>query len=305
MSELRNILAGMREQRWREDARLASVTEAEMYTPTGFTRELIHAQPADIEPFDARFLFLRRADHLEEHAIQIAGFLRERFDIPKTQAHLYWEANQQARGDLYAALSGLTDTDLDDAPDEPEGEWPLRHVLEHIIGAERAYSTRIAYAVERSHAGKPYDGHPKVENGSRERAGASLAELISELDRARDESLDSLIDLTNEEIRAPMQWGGMDIDVRFQLMLFAHHEREHTAQIRKWRAKTGKSFDEAADLLGLTWQANGRLEGTLAGVPDDVLDRDPGDGEWPVRRVLAHIADAEKYFGSLIDGALR
>lgn len=305
MSEIRSLLAKMRAKRWKDDARLASVTEDQMYVMTAFTLETMMTQaPGKIGDNDVRFMFLRRADHMEEHTLQIAGYLRQRFDIPTTQAHLYWAANQVARGELYAALCGLTDADLDAHPSEPEGEWSLRQILEHLIVVEQNYATRIAYAVERRHAGEPYEGHPQLDGVPHERPGASLAELIAELSRARDASLNLLINLSDEEIRAPMLWGGMDIDARFQLMLFAHHEREHAAQIRKLRAKCGLPFSEAADLLGPAWQAHGRLEAVLAGAPDDVLDRDPGNGEWPIRRILAHIRSAESYFNRMVKGAL-
>jgi uncharacterized damage-inducible protein DinB len=306
MSEIRSLLTEMRYKRWNDDAQLASVTEAQMYTPTAFTMEtMMTNQPGEIGDIKVRWLFLRRADHMEEHSIQIAGLLRNQFAVPTTQAHLYWAANQQARADLYAALCGLTDLDLDDVPDEPEGEWSLRQILEHLIGAERAYASRAVYAVECQHAGKPYGGHPTLDNMPREWPGASLTDLIAEFDRAREDSLRLLINLTDEELRAPQVWGGMDIDVRFQLMRFAQHEREHTAQIRKWRLQCGKPYTEADRLLGLAWQANGRLEATLAGAPDDVLDRDPANGDWPIRRILAHISSAESYFKRMVDGALQ
>ncbi|MFW6073992.1 MAG: DinB family protein [Chloroflexota bacterium] len=305
MSEIRSVLAEMRAKRWHEDMHLAKWTTADLEAITSFTLEqMITRQPGEIGGVPVRFIFFRRTDHLEEHAVQIAGFLRERFELPVTQAHLYWEANQQARGDLYASLCGVTDEHLNDVPDEPEGEWSIRQILEHLIGSERAYATRAAYAVERWHAGKPYDGHPVLESGRRDWSGATLLDLITELDRAREESLQTLIDLKDDELRAPMLWAGMDIDVRFQLMRFAHHEREHAAQIRKCRIQCGNAPGESADLLGTTWQAHSRLEGILAGVPDSVLDRDPGDEEWTIRRILEHISSGETYFARVIDSAL-
>jgi uncharacterized damage-inducible protein DinB len=133
---------------------------------------------------------------------------------------------------------------------------------------------------------------------------ATLDDFVRMLDEAREASVAALIDLTDEELRSPTVWMGMDCDVRFRLMRFAQHEREHTAQIRKWRVQTGKPFSEADRLQGMCWQRSGTLDGILAGAPDEILDRDPGDGEWTVRYVLAHISNAERYFKRVIDEAL-
>src|SRR5207247_9938797 len=45
--------------------------------------------------------------------------------------------------DLTGALAGLRDEDLDRVP--REGEWPLRDVLEHMLGAEYGFLSVIRY----------------------------------------------------------------------------------------------------------------------------------------------------------------
>lgn len=303
MSEIRSILKEMRAQRRAHDHELIGITEEQMNVGTAFTFDtMMTGDAGSVTGADVRWLFQRRFDHLEEHAIQIEDHLRSRFGIEQTQAHRYWAANQEARGDLYAALLGLDDGDLDEAPVDPPGEWPLRTTLEHIFGAEHSYRMNTSWAVEKFRAGEPFERMPNVD-GDLDHT-ASLDTWIEMLDDAREAALDELIDLTDADLRAPTQWFGMDCDVRFRLMRFAQHEREHTAQIRKWRVQTGKPFSEAARLLGMCWRRNGRLEGILCGAPDEVLDRDPGDGEWTIRRILAHISSAERYFKRLIDEAL-
>lgn len=296
MSEIRSILAEMRRKRRADDAMLSCVTAEQMNVAVAFTLEtMMTGGDGKTTGAVVRSMFLRRPDHLEEHAIQIEGILRNRFDVRRTQSQLIWAANQAARGNLHAALVGLVDDDLDDTRRQPEGEWSLRHILEHILVVEHYYTLDVRHALDRLHTGEPHGELPQDELEI-ERPGASLQQLISEIDDARDEALAAFVGLTDVELRAPSRWEEIDIDVRFLLLRFAQHEREHTDQILKWRTACNHPFSEADRLLGLCWQRSAALEGSLIGAPDDVLDRDPGDGDWPMRRILKHIRSAEAYF---------
>ncbi len=251
----------------------------------------------------AGWLFLRRADHLEEHAIQIEGILRDRLNVRQTQAHRIWCRNQISRSDFYASIAGMTDADLDDRTGLPDGEWSLRQILEHLIVVERYYTLDAIHALARFHAGEPHGELPDDELQV-ERPNASLDQLVDAYDAVREEALAALTGLSDDELNAPSRWEGIDIDVRFLLMRFAQHEREHTDQILKWRDSINKRPSEADRLLGLCWRQSGVLEGCLIGASDDVLDRDPGDGELTIRRILDHIGSAESYFKRLIVGAV-
>ncbi|CAN5779694.1 hypothetical protein BH23CHL2_BH23CHL2_05170 [soil metagenome] len=303
MSEIQAMLGKIRARRREHDGALREISEEQMGIETNFTFEqMITRRPGELTGADIRWIFLRRFDHMEEHAIQIEDHLETRFGRTRTQAQRYWTANEVARGDLYAALMGLTDDDLDVAPEQPAGEWPLRTTLEHLVNVERSYCANCLWAVEKFRAGETFEPMPRDDPETY--ADATLADFIEMLDSARTGSAQTLSDLPDEELRAPTVWMGMDCDLRFRLMRFAQHEREHTAQVRKWRVQTNKPFTDADRLMGMCWQGSGRLEGILAGAPDDVLDRDPGDGDWTVREILDHIASAEGYFKKVIDDAL-
>lgn len=303
MSQLPSLLRGLRDLRRKHDTRLATVTGDQMELPTSFTYETMMTQrPGKMAGADVRWMFLRRIDHLEEHTIQIEDHLQNRFGITKTQAQRYLAANEVARGDLYAALMGLTDDDLDVEPVDPPGEWSLRTILAHMVNVERSYMENCLWAVEKFRNGEPFSLMPRGETP--DYRDATLADFARMLDDARMEPNARLAGLSDADLRAPTVWMNMNCDVRFRLMRFAMHEREHTAHIRKWRVQTGKPFSEAARLQGMAWQAGGRLDAALVGVPDDVLERDPGDGEWPVRRIIEHIGSAERYFQRVIKSAL-
>jgi uncharacterized damage-inducible protein DinB len=246
-------------------------------------------------------MLLRRIDHLEEHALQLDDLLRARFGLPRSQTDRIWGACQQSRGDLQAALVGLTDVDLDVKPPDAPEEWSLRQTLEHILLVERYYTLDTRHALARFHAGEPHGALPDEQLQS-ERPGASLNDLLAELDEVREAALAEFGALRDAELRAPAMWGEVACDVRFLLLRFAHHEREHTDQLLKWRAQCGRPRGEAARLLGVCWQRSGQLEGLLTGVPDDALDRDPGASEQPIRGILAHIGSAERFFKRMLEG---
>jgi uncharacterized damage-inducible protein DinB len=302
MSEARAILAKLRQQRRAHDAELALLTQTELRAPVAFTWEtMLTGQRGQTATAVARDMLLRRVDHLEEHALQIEELLRTRFGLPRTQTQRIWGACQQSRGDLLAALVGVTDADLDNTSPAAPDEWSLRQILEHVLVVERYYTMDTQYALARFRAGEPHGALPDDELQS-ERPGASLSDLLDELDQAREAALATLGDLGDAELRAPAMWGEVACDVRFLLMRCAHHEREHTDQIHKARELIGKPRSEAARLLGVCWQRSGLLEGLLVGAPDDALDRDPGDGDLPIRRLLAHIGSAEQFFKRMIEG---
>ncbi len=194
---------------------------------------------------------------------------------------------------------GLTDADLDDRSGLPDDVLSLRQIIEHLIVVERYYTLDARHALTQFHAGEPHGELPDDELQV-ERPGATLDQLIRDHDQVREEALSALTDVTDSQLHAPSRWEGIDIDVRFLLMRFAHHEREHTDQIHKWRASRGTHQTEAERLLGLCWKQNSIFEGQLIGAPDVMLDRDSGDGEWPIRRILKHISGAETYFKRLI-----
>jgi|GEM_PF-1544297 len=300
MSEIRSILSQLRATRRKHERDLIGITEAQMNLPTSFTWEtMMTGGDGKTTGAAVRDIFLRRPDHLEEHLIQIEGLLRNDLGVNRTASHLIWARNMVTRGDLHAALAGLSDDDLDDRTGLPDGEWSLRQILEHLIVVERYYTMDAKHALAKFHAGEPHGDLPDDELQI-ERPGASLADLIHELDEIRDHAIAELSDLSDVELRAPSRWSDCTIDVRFLLMRFSHHEREHTDQIRKWSLWRGRPKSETARLLGLCWQQHGALEGALIGAPDDILDREPPNGDWPIRRILKHIGSAETYFRRVI-----
>jgi uncharacterized damage-inducible protein DinB len=283
---LRTILADMRAHRRETFTALADTPESSMTLQNVWRRQ----------PDSVRFFFLRFADHEEEHALQIAAMLQG-LTFQQTRAQRILGAAEATRGQLLAALVGLIDADLDLTP---PGEWPLRRTLAHIIQVERSYTRATLHSIELYRAGLPYERHTPVAS---EPEDGDLASFLSRLDAAREAALDALSGLTDGDLPAPSIWADRDVDANFRLLRFAHHEREHTAHIHKWRRQVDRAPTEAQHLLGLGWQARGVLQSHLVGVPDALLDADTPHGDGTIRHTLEHIVGSEKFIRRQIDTA--
>lgn len=280
MSEIRDLLAENRAHRRSIFAQLADVPAERMGDQTTWSGG----------PVDVRFMFLRFADHEEEHELSVQTRLIEA-GFRQTAVQRILARAAMTRGDLLAALVGLDDDDLDRAP---EGEWPLRRTLAHIINVEHSYRVQTRHAVDLFQAGqeftRPADDQlpPPLDS----QLDGTLDDFIDRLDAAREAALADLAALPDDVLAAPTVWFQRSVDVRMRLMRYAHHEREHTAHIVKWREQVGRAPTEAQRLLGLAWRARGVLEGHLVGAPDDLLYAAP-EGEWTIRQLLAHLAGTE------------
>jgi len=253
-------------------------------------------------PVDVRFMFLRFADHEEEHELSVQTRLIES-GFRQTTAQRTLARAEMTRGDLLAALVGLNDADLDLAP---EGEWSLRRTLAHVINSEHSYRIQTLHSVELFRAGRAYERPsddvlpPSVDT----QLDGTLDDFILRFDAAREAALAALAGLPDDALAAPTVWFQRPTDVRFRLMRFAHHEREHTAHILKWREQVGRAPTEAQRLLGLAWRARGVLESHLVGISDELLYIAP-EGEWHIRQILAHLAGTDAWLRDQILGATR
>ena len=93
-----------------------------------------------------RFAFFVTIQELRQLAVQLAASHK-----PLTQAqHILGQYHKQYM-DLQSAIFGLSKEDSERAP--AEGEWPVRQVYAHILGAEIGFSGVVRYALEGHRAG--------------------------------------------------------------------------------------------------------------------------------------------------------
>ncbi|MDA0988690.1 MAG: DinB family protein [Chloroflexi bacterium] len=133
MSSVADMLKLMRAKHDNLNARLASVPESRMGDMGAWGQRQM----------PIRTMFYQLMNHEIEHTVHAVKTLRD-LGIAPMEAKLILGRLQEARGQLEGLLVGLSDEDLNRAPD---GEWSMRQVLEHFMETEDTYVNRIEQAL--------------------------------------------------------------------------------------------------------------------------------------------------------------
>lgn len=80
------------------------------------------------------------------------------------------------------------------------------------------------------------------------------------------------------------------MDVRYALYRTLEDAQELYVEV------AAQSHPESRRILSLAERAFGDLRGLLAGLPADLLDRQPREGEWPLRETLRHVLVVERRY---------
>jgi len=124
-TEIKTLLAEIRQAREETLTALADVTEAEFDVPTPLNR------------WDSlRRVLLRFGEHMREHASQVEGIRAGIGRAPTPPERMLAEA-ELTWGKVLAATVNLTDSDLDTVP--ADGGWTVRQALAHMVTVEKSY----------------------------------------------------------------------------------------------------------------------------------------------------------------------
>ena len=95
-----------------------------------------------------------------------------------------------------------------------------------------------------------------------------------------------------DEARLNRPWTFRDrpIDVRYALYRTLEEAQEALMRV------AARPHPESRRILSLAQRAFGDLRGLLIGLPDDLLDRAPREGEWPLRKTLRHMLLIERRY---------
>lgn len=221
---------------------------------------------------DVRYGFYRQYEALAD----AQALIRPLLDIARAQeapARPLVAAASAARWDLHGLLAGLSDEDLDKDPGN--GEWTARQTLAHIVSVQRAYGVFTAWWLARREA--TADDFPTqvpdeldAELPAEEAEGVgSVADVQRRLDDLLDLSAGVFAPLGDEMLGVRARWAGFPVNVRFRLLRWPSHIREHTIQVEKTFGFIGRPITEVERLLRLIAAAYGRLE-------EELLLRPPG-----------------------------
>jgi hypothetical protein len=202
-----------------------------------------------------RFALLMAQHELRDLAVRLAAAR----PAPPSQAQRILGQYHHAYRDLTGALAGLRDEDLDRAP--REGEWPLREVIAHMLGAEYGFLGVIQYALapdrprdpdeaeERWPSWREEHGYraPKTLQGDVADVGNALFEIhwrvLRELGGLPDDALE----------REATFWDG-DKPIRFRMHRFEAHMIQHTVQVDKTLDWIDRAPTEARRLVRVLYR---------------------------------------------------
>lgn len=254
------LLEQLRAQRGSTIRALSAITGAQLTAHVGPDR-----------PVNVRFTLLSLAQD-DDRRCALLGSIFAQASWEPSEAQRILASLALTRGQLRAALIGLTNEQADESPGPDE--WAMRQILRHIMNNENQFVVDSKYAVERLRSTEPLPLERPGERNGPGTLGPELAggveEILRTLDRVRDDLVAWCAGLTVDELAAPMPWAGLTTDVRFMLHRRATHEREHTVQVYKTSRGIGFQPSEAQMILGQAEIARAALEGTILGIPEYV-----------------------------------
>jgi uncharacterized damage-inducible protein DinB len=221
-----------------------------------------------------RFALLMTHHELRDLAARLAA----RRDAEPTQAKRILAQYHQAYRDMTAVLAAVTDADIDRAP--AEGEWPVRDVCEHMLGAEYGFLRVCRVALGRHRAGKdtePSEDEWKAASAPfmeardaamKPLAGAGIKEIRDAFATIHIRNLRDLGDITDAELEKQAWFWDGPMPIRFRLHRFEEHLRQHTIQLDKTVVGIGRAPTEAHRLVRNIYNALADVESESAKADD-------------------------------------
>ena len=219
-----------------------------------------------------RFAFFRTYEELRQLAARLVS-MRITAGMPPTTAQLCLAQYLAAFRDLQAVLLGVDDDLAKKIP--AKGEWPVRQVIPHLLGAERSFYAITRYAVDRlrleddrpiampDEAFKEFwtsDGFESL------MSQGTLSALMTFYNRWHQTVIQEYTAVTEAELQAPsMFWESQSMPVEFRLHRFDAHLRQHTIHIEKILESLGCKPSETHRLLRLIYAALAQVEGSRIG----------------------------------------
>lgn len=222
-----------------------------------------------------RFAFFRTYEELQELAVKLRGW-RYSSNTPLTEAQMVLSQYHAAYMDLQGLLLGVEGEIVDKPP--AEGEWSLREVLSHIVGADLGFYVIIKYTLDRHRLG--YDplveipdetwltiaGLDEIEIDSL--MGGPMESLQTYHSDLHERILVEFSDISRAELDIPSRyWEKEFLSLRFRLHRFDSHMRQHSIQMEKTLQGVGNIPNESKRLLRLLHGALAEVNGTLFGAP--------------------------------------
>ena len=202
-----------------------------------------------------RFALLMAQHEVRDLAVRLAAMR----PAPPSQAQRILGQYHHAYRDLTGALAGVRDEDVDRVP--RDGEWPVREVILHMLGAEYGFLGTVQYARDPDRPADEDEAGDRWPTWRKEHGYAAPASLpggIADVRNAMFEIhrrvLRELEDLRDEDLEKPAGfWDGLK-PIRFRMHRFEAHMIQHTIQVDKTLEWIGRAPTEARRLVRVLYR---------------------------------------------------
>ena len=202
-----------------------------------------------------RFALLMAQHELRDLAVRLAAMR----PAPPSQATRILGQYHHAYRDLTGALAGLRDEDVDKVP--KDGEWPVREVILHMLGAESGFLGTIQYARDPDRPADEDEAGDRWPTWRKEHGYAALESIAGGIVDVRNAMFEShrrvlreLGDLRDQDLEKPAGfWDGLK-PIRFRLHRFEAHMIQHTIQVDKTLDWIGRAPTEARRLVRVLYR---------------------------------------------------
>jgi len=176
--------------------------------------------------------------------------------------------------DLQTTVLGLSDEDAEKIPSE--GEWQVRKVYSHILGAEFGFTATVRYALELHRANKwttdriPESEYPRLyvlsEDEYSKLMDSPLSNMLAYHKGFHQRILEEFRDITDSELDLPATfWEETRFPIQHRLHRYEAHFVQHTIQIDKTLVAIGKAPTESQRLIRKIYAALAEAEGQMLG----------------------------------------
>jgi hypothetical protein len=136
-----------------------------------------------------------------------------------------------------------------------------------------------------------------------ERRLASAA--VAELDAERGLTLDTLLDLSDADVRTGLEWYGRTQSVGHMLRSFTSHSLDHFQHLHRLLQDRHRKLTEANLLLMKAQAVQAEFTTMVRCLSDsEFMQTGPADGDWSAAQILEHVLTTERSYRSAITQAL-
>jgi hypothetical protein len=105
-----------------------------------------------------------------------------------------------------------------------------------------------------------------------------------------------LLAIPDDALEREWRWNEGENELRYGFYRLYEQLESVAAESRRVLAVTDPAPAPAVDPIAAATAARWDLHGLLAGLSDDDLDRDPGGGEWTIRKTLGHVVNVQRAY---------